>query len=379
MMMTRHDECSRAGFALPSAIMALVLLSALVAGALFVSTEELRAGRGDVADQRALAAAEWSLERAIATWEPTRNAALAVGATAVIDSTASGTGDGVVVRVTRVQRDGFWITAAATSGGDGRSLPARHTIGASLRLVGPRVPTGAALTAGGAVIVDNGFIDGRDMPVAGAAQGICDEDYATDAAAVAVPDPLLVCGASCSGAPPPGVIGTPPIISSSALTSDSTIPLAGMTARASITVDGGLLAPRPVVSAGECDRSDPLNWGDPTGASRCADWLPVIHVRGSVSLAAGSMGQGTLIVDGALRVETGARFVGVVVVGDDVTVTGSGAELVGVVVAGDADRAGGSRVADGGVIRLGRCAARRAALGASRLVRTPVRWWAELR
>ena len=38
----------RAGFALPAAIIALVLLSALVAGALFVSTEELRSGRSDV-------------------------------------------------------------------------------------------------------------------------------------------------------------------------------------------------------------------------------------------------------------------------------------------------------------------------------------------
>jgi hypothetical protein len=379
MKMAQRNECSRAGFALPSAIMALVLLSALVAGALFVSTEELRAGRSDVADQRALAAAEWALERAIATWEPARNTALAVGATAMIDSSASGTGDAVVVRVTRVQRDGFWITSAATSGGDGRSLPARHTIGASLRLVGPRVPTGAALTAGGRVTVDNGVIDGRVTPAAGAAPGICDEDDTVDAPAVAVPDPLVVCGPSCSGAPPPGVVGTPPIVSTSGLTSDSTGSPVGMTARASITLDGGTLAPRPVVSAGECDRSDPLNWGDPTGASRCADWLPVIHVRGSASLAAGSVGQGTLIVDGSLSVEAGARFVGVVIVGDDVRVTGSGAELVGVVIAMDADRAGGSRVADGGVIRLGRCAARRAALGASRLVRTPVRWWAELR
>ena len=66
MSSTRMAHADRGGFALPAAIMALVLLSALVAGALFVSTEELRAGRTDLADQRAMATAEWALERAIA-------------------------------------------------------------------------------------------------------------------------------------------------------------------------------------------------------------------------------------------------------------------------------------------------------------------------
>jgi hypothetical protein len=149
--------------------------------------------------------------------------------------------------------------------------------------------------------------------------------------------------------------------------------------RVSIDVEGGTLSPRPVVTAGQCDRSDALNWGDPGGVTRCSDWYPVIHVRGSAVLAAGAVGQGVLIVDGSLRVEAGARFTGVVMVGDDVTVTGVGAEIVGAVFAADVDRLGGTRVADGGAIRFGRCAVSAALLGASRLARTPVRWWAELR
>ena len=78
--MTRPMSCRvRRGFALPTAIIALVLLSALVAGALFVSTEELRAGRGDVADQHALSTAEWALERAISDWDARRNTPHLVG------------------------------------------------------------------------------------------------------------------------------------------------------------------------------------------------------------------------------------------------------------------------------------------------------------
>jgi hypothetical protein len=243
----------------------------------------------------------------------------------------------------------------------------------------------AALTAGGTVIVDAGVIDGSDSVADGAASGICDEDAPLDAAGVAVPDPLLVCGLSCAGTPPPGVVGSPPVLSSASLTTDSSGAPSGvdartaMVARPSIDLPGGTFAPRPAESSGECDRTDRLNWGDPAGTGRCVDWFPIIHVRGSAVLAAGSMAQGTLIVDGSLRVEAGARFVGVVMVADDVTVTGSGAEIVGAVFAADLDRAGGSRVTDGGAIRLGRCAVRKAMLGASRLAHTPGRWWAELR
>jgi hypothetical protein len=372
------------GFALPAAIMALVLLSALVAGALFVSTGELRAGRTDLADQRALATAEWALERAIARWDPRRNTALAVGTSDVVLDSVSSTGDRAMVIATRVQRQGFLVTAYAASAGDGRGIPARHTIAASLRLTGVRVPSSAALTAAGAVTVDGGFVDGGDASAAVNANGLCDESV-SDGAGIAVPDTSLVCGALCAGGVPSGVTGSPPVMALGGLTSDSASGIvdlanpAALAARAPIELLGGTLAPRPVVDAVACDRTDPLNWGDPGGRGPCADHYAFIHVRGSLVLGAGSVGQGILVVDGSLRMETGARFAGVVIVGDDIVVTGVGAELAGVAFALDTDRAGGTRVAGGGAIRRAGCAARRAVLGTSRLTRTPVRWWAELR
>jgi hypothetical protein len=105
----------------------------------------------------------------------------------------------------------------------------------------------------------------------------------------------------------------------------------------------------------------------------------VIHITGSAVLAAGSVGQGILLVDGSLHVAAGARFNGIVVTRNDVVVEGAGAELSGVVVALDVDGIGGSIVRDGGTIRFASCVARRALLGAARLTRTPERWWVELR
>lgn len=376
---------ARSGFALPAAIIALVLLSALVAGALFISTEELRAGRTDVEDQRAFAAAEFALDRAVAEWDTRRNISVPVGVRVVIDETTPVAGDRVEVVATRVQRRAFWMTAHATAGRGGLSIPARHTIAASLRLVGPTFPLRAALTAAGAVAVDGGTVDGLDTATVGASTGLCEENVSAVAAGVAAPDPSLVCGAACAGGAPAGVFGTPPVDSVPGLTSDSAFSSFGdetittLAQRASVVLPGGTLAPRPVAMGGECDRASPLNWGDPTGATACGDYYPIIHVRGNVVLEAGSTGQGILIVDGSLRVSPGARFVGVVVATDDISVVGPAAGIVGAAFAADADRANGSRVADGGTIRLASCAVRRAAIGASRLTRTPVRWWVELR
>jgi hypothetical protein len=106
------------------------------------------------------------------------------------------------------------------------------------------------------------------------------------------------------------------------------------------------LTPRPTFGDASCDLADPLNWGDPGGSSPCADWLPLIHVRGSVVMAAGSVGQGILVADGSVRVEGGSRFVGVVVARGDVTVSGFGAEIAGVVFAAPANGAV-SRITNG--------------------------------
>jgi hypothetical protein len=364
--------------------MALTLLSALIAGALFVSTAELRAGRTDLADQQALSAAEWALERAVAQWNPRRNTALAIGTSEVIRDSVSPAGDRVVVTATRVQRQTFLVTAYAGSSRDGRGIPVRHTIAASLRLDGVNVPAGAALTAGGAVTVDGGVVTGGDASPGEAADGLCDDAANSGAAGVAALDTSLVCGPVCTGGPVPGVTGSPPITGAPRLTSDSATGFGGALApmiapRATVTLPGGIAQPRPAGSGGECDGADPLNWGDPGGSGPCADHYPVIHVSGSLVLAGGSAGQGVLLVDGSLRVESGARFVGLVIVGDDITVVGAGAELVGAAFALDADRAGGTRVASGGAIRGDGCAVRRAVLGTSRVARVPMRWWSELR
>jgi len=155
--------------------------------------------------------------------------------------------------------------------------------------------------------------------------------------------------------------------------------IASLVRRASIDLPGGTMTPRPTDGEASCDLADPLNWGDPGGTSPCGDWLPVIHVRGSVVLSAGAVGQGILVVDGSVRVEGGARFVGMVIARGDVAVSGIDAEIAGAVFAAPGGSGAASRITDGGSIRFEPCAVQRASMMAARLVRTPERWWVELR
>jgi len=380
--MTRLRRNSpRGGFALPAALFSLVLMSALVAGALFVATEELRTGRGDGADQRALAAAEWALDRAIITWDSRRNITQPVGRPDTLVAEYGPPNDTMVVIATRVQRRSVWMTATATRGGDGQGIPARHTVAASLRLVDTPFPGSAALTSGGAVVVDGGVVDGRAAGSPRDSTASCTES--ASAAGIRVPDVSRVTCPSCATSPAAGVFGLPPIDSTGG--TDSTVAaavdatIASLVRRASIDLPGGAITPRPASTNGSCDLADPLNWGDPDGTSPCSDWLPVIHVRGSVVLGPGSVGQGILVVDGSVRVEGGARFAGVVVARGDIVVSGLGAAVGGVVIVAATSPGAVSRITDGGSIRFEPCAVRRASLIAARLVRTPERWWVELR
>jgi hypothetical protein len=268
------------------------------------------------------------------------------------------------------------MTAHASSGVDGGRIPARHTVAASLRLFGPTFPLRAALSAGGGVTVDNGVVDGRDARTS--TELACRDDAPSDVAGIVTPDTTLVCGVSCIGAAPSGVFGTPPLAAGISLTTDSTAAVASV-ARASTTIAAGAYAPRPSVASGDCNRNDPLNWGDPGGSSLCTDYFPIVHALGDVTLSSGAVGQGLLVADGSIRLESGARFVGVVIAKNDIAVVGPGAVIDGVAFATDVDRAGGTRVADGGAITFNRCAVHRAELGVARLVRTRERWWVELR
>src|SRR5690606_24445842 len=75
-------ERSRRGAALLTALFGIVVISTIVSGAFFTSSQEFRGGRNQLVEQRAFAVAEYGLNAEVSNWDRGRNlpGGMAVGA-----------------------------------------------------------------------------------------------------------------------------------------------------------------------------------------------------------------------------------------------------------------------------------------------------------
>lgn len=121
------------------------------------------------------------------------------------------------------------------------------------------------------------------------------------------------------------------------------------------------LSPAPSLSGGQCDETDPTNWGSPLlPDGPCGDYLPLIHVAGDLRLTGAGQGQGMLLVDGDLTIEQDASFHGVIIVLGTLDMSGAGAVHGGIMVRGNANGSGRSSVGGTAKIQYSSCAVTRA-------------------
>ena len=64
---------ARRGVALITALLGVVVITILVAGGFFASTQEFRGGRNQLVEQRSFAVAEYGLNAEISNWDSGRN------------------------------------------------------------------------------------------------------------------------------------------------------------------------------------------------------------------------------------------------------------------------------------------------------------------
>ena len=121
---------SRKGFALAAALMALMLISALVASVFFAVLEETRIGAAAATKQLALSAAESAIEMTIADWRGAATDPIGVGGTRSVSRDWLGTP--VEVSVTRLDSTLYWLVAE-TRTPSARSKAAKR-IGAFVRV-----------------------------------------------------------------------------------------------------------------------------------------------------------------------------------------------------------------------------------------------------
>lgn len=369
------------GVALPVAVLALLVLSALAAGAFLAAFEEVRIGRNSRAAESAFEAAEAGLSRTVVEGPPGGWGALAVGDSSPISGALPGGTGRFSGAYLRLNGQLFLIQSTGVDA----SGAARSQVAALARLdAAGGALAGGALTAGGRVVLGGGSsLDGRDAAPPGWSGCPAPGGGAVPGLALPAAGDLDVaaCGAGC-------IVGAPAVVTDEALrdsvplrvgatdwsalerVADKTYPAEGA---------GLIVVPSPAQSGGACDRTVRDNWGEPgrpPSAAACTGYHPVILVPGDLTLA-GGRGQGTLLVRGDLVLAGAAEFDGLILVRGSVRGVGAGGHIRGGVVVANV-RGGAAGSLEGTRIAYSTCALAAALRRAAAAHLLPERSWSEL-
>ncbi|HUQ83509.1 MAG TPA: hypothetical protein VM076_20315 [Gemmatimonadaceae bacterium] len=378
----------REGFALAVAMVAIVVIGALIAGAFFTSTQEYRVGRNSLMDQRAFTAAEAGVTQPIQGWLKSLNLSIANGATRAPD-TLQVTGGGYAVRrVTRLDDYTFWVMSDGYAGGTSGSIASHHRLNAVYRLAYPNFNILGALTVRGKVEVQGSSkVDGTDaIPPQWTASGICPAASGGMPGVVA-PDTTQVCNGNCPEGknPTPRIFGVPGGESQNAAAADTNTYYkygdqnwTTLVANADIRLSAGNYKTLPSETGGKCNYGDTNNWGDPARTTECRDYFPIIYINGDLKIQANSRGQGVLLVNGDLEMAGGFEFNGIMIVRDDIKSTGNGNKISGSAFAGNTYTTDNTSISGNSEIQYSQCAIQRAAKGSATIVRTKQRGFAEV-
>lgn len=328
---------SERGIALAVAIFALVVVGGLVAGSLWVATQEQRVGRNTLRQQSAFNAAEMATQDVVLNWGSGSYNGMVVGTS--VTTTGNATGGGWYRR--SVQRLSQMVYIVRTDGFSSDSS-SRQRVGALLRLKPLAFNINAALrTQGQTKIGGSSLINGQD--VTPASWTGCPALSPT-LPGIRMPDPTQVSTSGCSpsGNPPnyPCINGAPqdvvadPTITSENLSKVGDIPFDSLKNYASkIITNGNPPATGPTLTGSVCNTADLYNWGDPlVPTAPCGSYFPIIWSNVSLSLQ-GGYGQGVLIVNGDLKVTGGFEFYGPVLIKGTLSTQGTGGHFNGGVIA----------------------------------------------
>jgi hypothetical protein len=332
----------RGGFALVTAIFAIVIIGALVAGVFVASTQEYRIGRNAVLQSRATAAAEYGLRMTSAPpkWQAAKWNLMKQGGVDsmawAMPASAGSVPDSAKVYVTAISKDNFLVVSESRVGRT-RGATSRQRLALFTTLMRPVINLRGALTTRGVTkIGGSSQIDGTDnqasgwsCPAPGAAlPGVATNDTSQ----------LSLIG-GCSGY---GCINGNPRVKQDPLAGDTSTYFnfgAGNSwetlKQSAKWVNSDPVGPSYNMD-GSCNINDIRNWGDirrSTPAGACESYFPIIYSSGHLSLSSASTGQGILLVDGDLTITGGFTFYGPVIVRGTFSTQGSGGKFYGGVMA----------------------------------------------
>lgn len=374
--MTIRRTCR--GFALPTAIMALVILAVLITGAIYMAQQEYRVGWS--ADQSSVAfnMTERGVVEVLTNWDAARYSALPDwGSADTTGALPDGTWSATVTKMT----DFFYyidVTGVVSRGGPLRA-GASHEIGVIAHVTSASLAPPAALTTRGDIRVrGNAEVIGQDADPP--TWGMCTQPpqdkpgIATDLTST-----VSTFGqGSITGSP---AVLQDPSIADSTFTEFGNVDWDEMILMADIRPSSGSLNIAPSLNGdGTCNTDDVENWGDPeTPGSACENYFPIIFVNGDANIQSGGRGQGILLVAGDLDLRGDFAFYGVIIVQGDFETQGNGNRVYGGILAGNATL-GEQTITGGSVVQYSSCAVERAIFNSSltRARRLPNRSWVDV-
>jgi hypothetical protein len=354
----------RRGSALVTALLALLLLEAAIAGLLFACTQEALIARAHTGRLRHRLAAESAIDAIIAAWPADSVRALAPGGIHRPAMSDSFPGGAVAFGEIERLRSG-WFVLRGFGGARGAPSSARATALVSTfdedplwRQFSAPVIGGASIEIGAGTRVDGAAADAIPPPWS-AADCPAQRLVPPLAAFAGLVRPAVIVSPAVTPTLDPGaaLAGTPVVAPDSTLAVPATFQRFGAAAfdAAAALADrtaAGSIAPRPASIGTGCDTAAAGNFGAPLDpAHPCAAFFPLVHAPADLEFA-GGQAQGIVLARGNVRLAA-TVFAGVILAGGAVTI--DDATVLGSVMA-----AGGVRVLGPSVVSWNACALWRA-------------------
>ncbi|TVP77411.1 MAG: hypothetical protein EA352_03740 [Gemmatimonadales bacterium] len=389
----------RAGFALPAAIFALLVVALLVVGGFYLAGQEQRIGQSSERTGQARFLAEDGMNtvlsfRADEGFIDALNDLVIWGDPATF-SDEQGDGRWVVDvqrignRTYRVESTGEITRGGRLAGAERRLATVARNIAPSIDIDATSIPADAALQTRGTVDVrGNAQIIGLDAgpsqwggqsgPSCGGAPlenrpGV----ITTDGSDVETRGSGVITGQPEDYVLQPDVDDPDDFMRFGDLEWDDLVEVARATGK---SVPGGNfpgVGPR-YTENDVCDTAAPLNWGEPHrqqdreiddipynyAETDCWNYFPIIHIDGDAQMGgggqAGGRGQGILLVDGDLNMNGGFEFYGMILVRGTIETQGNGNRIIGSVRAQNEANLESSDYAGGSILQYSSCAVTRA-------------------
>ena len=304
------------GIALPTAIFALVVIGALVAGVFFTARIEVRSGENTMSNARATEAAQAGLmmgyPQVLSTTSGLTNGQQAGTAKTQIGTSGSYYTD----TVTQLNRYMYLLRSFGTYEVGGNVVAARTMAMLVKKYVPELAVNSGAIVVGNAVVSGSASLNGTDQTPPG-----------WTGCPAGVDQPGLRTNGTASGNKLGSVTGTgsPPYTQS-----DTTV--TGMSrvmdtlffqlaSQATIRIGSSSVSANPNPNAaGTCVKTDSLNWGDPERNSpshACESYYPIVYLNNgntNTQFLVHATGQGVLLVNGNLKFNANGHYAGLILV-----------------------------------------------------------------